>query len=105
MSPRRRLALVALAVVAALLVVGAGALSHLRRTPAAAVRQDQPGPVLLVPGYGGSTASLTVLAQALRAAGRQATVVQLPGDGTGDLHAQAERLKAAANTALSHGAS
>ena len=57
--------------------------------------QDQPGPVLLVPGYGGSTIGLEVLAQALRAQGREATVVPLPGDGTGDLRASADALEAA----------
>src|SRR5690349_23197763 len=55
------------------------------------VRQDDPGPVLLVPGYGGSTSALDVLAARLRSAGRQATVVRLPGDGTGALRDQAER--------------
>jgi triacylglycerol esterase/lipase EstA (alpha/beta hydrolase family) len=59
------------------------------------VEQSAPGPVLLVPGYGGSTGSLEVLATALRAAGRAATVVALPGDGTGDLRASAAALDAA----------
>ena len=57
--------------------------------------EQRPGPVLLVPGYGGSTAGLEVLAQALRAEGRVATVVPLPGDGTGDLRASADALEAA----------
>ena len=62
---------------------------------ALAAPQDEPGPVLLVPGYGGSTVGLEVLAQALRAQGREATVVPLPGDGTGDLRASADALEAA----------
>jgi triacylglycerol lipase len=66
-------------------------------TPAA---QDKPGPVLLVPGYGGSTDSLTVLAGRLRAAGRDATVVPLPGGGTGDLAGQADALGRAVDAAL-----
>ena len=49
------------------------------------VSQETPGPVLLVPGYGGGTAGLEVLADALRVQGREVTVVDLPGDNTGDL--------------------
>lgn len=58
-----------------------------------------PGPVLLVPGYGGSTSALTVLATALREHGRDAQVVDLPGDGTGDLRAQATALGKAVDDA------
>nr|WP_218860591.1 alpha/beta fold hydrolase [Petropleomorpha daqingensis] len=66
----------------------------------AAVSQDRPGPVLLVPGYGGSTQSLQSLADRLTASGRDATVVALPGDGTGDLRASAEALDEAATAVL-----
>jgi triacylglycerol lipase len=45
--------------------------------------------VLLVPGYGGGREALSVLAGRIRAAGRDAEVLTLPGDGTGDLRAQA----------------
>lgn len=55
-------------------------------------RQDRPGVVLLVPGYGGGVAGVTVLADRLRRAGRQATVVRLSGDGTDDLAVQARTL-------------
>ncbi|HEV7207878.1 MAG TPA: alpha/beta fold hydrolase [Mycobacteriales bacterium] len=65
----------------------------------AAVPQGQPGPVLLIPGYGGDTSSLSVLAARLAAAGRRVTVVPLPGDGTGDLNAQAQALAAAVRAA------
>ena len=68
---------------------------------AAPVPQDKPGPVLLVPGYGGSTSALDVLAARLRSAGRTATVVQLPGNGTGDLRDQAKALDRAARSAIS----
>lgn len=81
------------------LLVGIGAALLLSRSeptpPALAAPQDEPGPVLLVPGYGGSTVGLEVLAEALRAEGRVATVVPLPGDGTGDLRASADALDAA----------
>jgi pimeloyl-ACP methyl ester carboxylesterase len=70
----------------------------------APVRQDEPGPVLLVPGYGGSTSALDVLAARLRAAGRDATVVRLPGDGTGELRDQATVLGTAARAAIAGGA-
>ena len=64
------------------------------RRPAAveAAPQNQPGPVLLVPGYGGTGASLAPLRDALTAAGREVRVVPPVGDGTGDLRAQAEHL-------------
>jgi pimeloyl-ACP methyl ester carboxylesterase len=65
-----------------------------RTAPFAGAAQDTPGPVVLVPGYGGSTRSLERLAVKLRATGRTAVVFGLPGDGTGDLTAQARALGA-----------
>lgn len=107
MSRSRRLLLtgVGLAVVLALLGVAGALLSGRGTGPSGPpVAQDRPGPVLLVPGYGGSTASLEVLASRLRAAGRTATVVRLPGDGTGDLQAAAAPLREAADAAMAAGA-
>ncbi len=72
-------------------------------TPAA-VAQDQPGPVLLVPGYGGDTTALASLAAALQDRGRTAVVVTAVGDGTGDLREQASALDAAARAQLAAGA-
>ena len=63
----------------------------------------RPGVVLLVPGYGGSTALLDQLAAQIRAAGRTATVVQLAGDGTGDLTVQASVLNGYVNRAIGAG--
>ena len=63
----------------------------------------RPGVVLLVPGYGGSTASLDQLAARIRTAGRTATVVQLAGDGTGDLTVQARVLNGYVNRAIDAG--
>nr|WP_237448582.1 alpha/beta fold hydrolase [Nocardioides flavescens] len=60
------------------------------------VAQDDPGPVLLVPGYGGSTAALQVLTDQLSAEGRDARIVRPEGDGTGDLRQQAADLADAA---------
>jgi triacylglycerol esterase/lipase EstA (alpha/beta hydrolase family) len=100
---RRRLILAVLALVAAGLVI-AGTLVFTRTTgtartttPAAQLR---PGPVLLVPGYGGATGGLHALADRLSAAGRDATVVALPGNGTGDLGASANALGVAVSAAL-----
>lgn len=107
MSPARRLLLtgVAVAVVVALAAVLAVQLlggSGSRRT--ASVAQDRPGTVVLVPGYGGSTTALEVLADRLRAAGRTADVVSLPGDGTADLQTYVPVLDAAVQRALAAGA-
>jgi triacylglycerol esterase/lipase EstA (alpha/beta hydrolase family) len=82
-----------LAIVAVLIVT---ALS--RQTPA--IAQDKPGPVLLVPGYGGSTQGLSSLASRLRAQGKDVSVVALPGNGEGDLREQAKALGQAATATL-----
>jgi triacylglycerol esterase/lipase EstA (alpha/beta hydrolase family) len=60
--------------------------------------------VLLVPGYGGQTGSLSVLAARIRATGRRAIVVRLPGSGTGSLVTDAGVLSAAVMRALRGGA-
>jgi len=65
------------------------------------VAQDRPGPVLLVPGYGGSTASLQVLTDALSAGGRDARIVKPRGSGTEDLRDQAVDLGRAVDDVLS----
>jgi triacylglycerol esterase/lipase EstA (alpha/beta hydrolase family) len=99
---RRRLVLgcgaaVLIALVAGLVVVlahgsGRGALR--------AVPQELPGPVLLVPGYGGSTSGLSVLAARLREQGKDVEIVSLPGNAQGDLAAQARVLGTAAREAI-----
>jgi triacylglycerol lipase len=105
---RRRLVLGILAVlVAGVLAAVILVVVNRSQSPSRAagpVRQDQPGPVLLVPGYGGSTSALDVLAARLRAGGRPATVVRLPGDGTGELRDQAAVLDRAARSAIAAGA-
>jgi triacylglycerol esterase/lipase EstA (alpha/beta hydrolase family) len=85
-----------LAVVATVVVAAGGLLlagSPTGRTQRLAVAaQGTPGPVVLVPGYGGSTSGLDRLAAKLRATGRTVAVFHLPGDGTGDLREQARAL-------------
>lgn len=106
MSPSLRLLLQALALLAAILV-GFLLLARVLESetlPGRAAAQDALGPVLLVPGYGGSTGALEVLAASLRTAGRDARIVPLPGDGRGDLRESAAALKATADAALAAGA-
>jgi triacylglycerol lipase len=100
---RRRLVVTVLALAVVAVLVTGGALLLGRPSDAVGrepVSQARPGPVLLVPGYGGSTAALQPLADRLTAEGRDATVVDLPGDGTGDLGAAADALDEAADEAL-----
>jgi triacylglycerol lipase len=63
----------------------------------------RPGTVLLVPGYGGSTTALDVMAARIRRTGRTATVVNLVGNGTGDLTVQARVLNGYVNQAIGAG--
>ena len=103
LSPARRrlvLGLFAALVVGVLAIVGAVLVPRLTATTPAPANQAEPGPVLLVPGYGGSTTGLQALADALTAVGRDAAVVPLPGDGTGDMRESAALLGDAVDAAL-----
>ncbi len=66
--------------------------------------QGRLGPVLLVPGYGGDSGSLDVLAAKIRATGREAIVLRLPGSGTGSLITEAGLLNATAARVMRRGA-
>jgi triacylglycerol lipase len=106
LSPARRrlvLGLLTALVVAALAATAAIVVPRLTGDDAAPVSQGGQGPVLLVPGYGGSTASLQPLASRLRDAGRDVEVVAVPGDGTGDLRASADALDRAVDAAVERG--
>jgi triacylglycerol esterase/lipase EstA (alpha/beta hydrolase family) len=108
LSQRRRWLLVGVGATtaAALLVVGvAVVVSRVGGEGRVPPSQDRPGPVLLVPGFGGGVAGVTVLAGRLREAGRQAIVVRLPQDATGDLAGQARALDGYVEEALRGGAS
>lgn len=104
LSPaRRRLVLALLAGVAVLVLMAVAATVRQWQAGSADFQpaaQDVPGPVLLVPGYGGATSALEELAATLQARGRDATVVQLPGSATGDMREQADALDDAAVAAM-----
>ena len=111
LSRRRRLLLVSvvLVVVAAAATVAAvttatGRAAEPSATGLTGPAQDRLGPVILVPGYGGSTGALDVLASQIRATGRTALVLQLPGTGTGSLLADAALLNTAVEADLRQGA-
>lgn len=65
---------------------------------------SQPGPVFLVHGYGGTSASLSRLAAQIRATGRTAVLVDPVGDNTGDLGEQVAKLEASVAAAERAGA-
>ena len=89
LSPqRRRLVVVAVCLGVLLIMIIVIAVIRARSSAGEAVSQSEPGPVLLVPGYGNAS-SLEPLATALRSTGRTAVIVAPPGEGTGDLQAQA----------------
>ena len=106
MSPRRRILLIAAAAVAVLVLLVVVGVRVLGGSADDGPRPDQAvqGPVLLVPGYGGSQTALSRLAAQLTATGRTAQVLTLPDGGTGDLLKQVETLDAAVGRALDDGA-
>lgn len=94
LSPQRRRLILAVGGLTLLLIMTVAVIAIVRvvAPPAEPVPQTDPGPVLLVPGYGGNINSLQPLATAVRSAGRTAVIVEPIGDGTGDLREQAEHL-------------
>lgn len=102
LAPARRRFVLAVAalVLLAIGVTVAALIASGREAPVVPAAQDEPGPVLLVPGYGGGTAALEVLAAALRDEGRIVTIVDPPADGTGDLREQARHLGKVADRAM-----
>jgi triacylglycerol esterase/lipase EstA (alpha/beta hydrolase family) len=94
LSPRRRALVTALAVA---VVLAAAALAAGLGRPAGPAEPFGPAetPVLMVPGYNGTPASVGTLAARLRAEERRVVVVDLPDRGTGDLRTSALALGAA----------
>jgi len=101
LSPARRaLLLGGLAAAAAAVVVLTIAVTH--RGPASTTEPKDPlPPVVLVPGYGGVTTGLDLMTVALRNDGRFVQVVELGAASLGDLHEQAEIIKATVDDVLS----
>ncbi|MCW2761759.1 MAG: estB [Marmoricola sp.] len=89
---RRRLVLLVLAVVVVALVAGVGEVVVKRLAGGGIADQSRPGPVLVVPGYGGDTEDLAPLVDELRREGREAVVARPTEGGKGDLRVQAQRL-------------
>ena len=80
--------------VLALVVAVTATLAVLRSTDGpAAVDQRRPGPVVVVPGYGGRVATVAPLVAELRRHGRTVAVLRPADDGEGDLRAQARQLR------------
>jgi len=106
LSPRRRLLLSCVAVVIAVAgtVVAVAATRGGSAPDSGVPAQDQLGPVLLVPGYGGGRDGLLALADRIHETGRDAEVLTLSGDGTGDLLGQVEVLTEAVEAAYDRGA-
>ena len=104
-SRRRRV----LSALLGLAVVAAGATAYVTgrdpARPATVLPAQEPGPVLLVPGYGGATGPLGMLRNRLEREGRRVVVLDLPGDGTGDLREAARALAAAADAVVADGGS
>ncbi|HEY1919193.1 MAG TPA: hypothetical protein VGH27_26790 [Streptosporangiaceae bacterium] len=103
LSPRRKLYVSGMAIFAAVLVCLTGLAAGGVFAAPRHLSASRPGIVLLVPGYGGGTSALTVLAAKIRRTGRRAEVVSLPGNATGDLGVQAAALNTQVNTALRGG--
>ncbi len=105
LSPRRRMFVAgSCLVVAAVAAAGGLKAAGVFNGPAVRPSSSRPGVVVLVPGYGGSVTGLNVLAARIRKTGMTADVVRLPGNGTGDLAAQAVVLNGYVSRALRSGA-
>lgn len=96
-----------LAMIAVLVAVGTavtGALVREWGVPPRAEARDM-GTIVLVPGYGGERHALETLAIRLRVVARPTVVMALPGDGTGDLDAQAGAIDSTIRDLYRHGES
>lgn len=95
LSPARRQLLVGVGLLTAVAAVVVLTVAVLNRGPAAPAVANAETPVLLVPGYGGSTDGLEVMAEALQEDGRTVRIVELGIASLGDLHRQADLIDVA----------
>jgi triacylglycerol esterase/lipase EstA (alpha/beta hydrolase family) len=103
-GPRRRALLNGVVVLAIVAVLGGAFLWYQSEKQNTPPPQDRPGPVVLVPGYGGAAGSLEVLASRIRQTGRHASVLTPAEGGVGDLNRQATALEDHVSEVLSAGA-
>jgi hypothetical protein len=89
LSPRRRIFVSGTSVIVAALALAAGLQSAGAFSGQPSSLTSASGVVLLVPGYGGGIGGLDALADRIRSTGRTTQIVSMPGNGTGDLTAQA----------------
>ena len=101
LSPRRRLLVVAAALVVVAVAGVAVALRLAGPPERGAGTAPAATPVVLVPGYGGTPASLSVLERRLRTPLRPVVVADLPDRGTGEMDAS---LRALGRTVAATGA-
>lgn len=90
---RRRLVLTVLSGLVVIVVAVGGFLVVRGLVGGSGVSQDDPGPVVMVPGYGGDVSDMDPLVAAARGEGREVAVLDAPGDGTGDLRREARALR------------
>jgi triacylglycerol lipase len=101
LAPARRRFVIGVGALLALALVTVVVLTvHDRKPGVTPVAQGAQPPVLIVPGYGGSTTGLGALVDALRSEGRTVRVVGLGRTSTGDLHDQADVLDRAVRDVL-----
>lgn len=100
LSPPRRRLVVTLIVAVSVVVLAGGILAVRSAGGDDPVTQGEPGPVLVVPGYGGKVSSVDPIVAELKRQGRTVVVVTPTDGGTGDLRVQAKGLGVAANKAM-----
>ena len=83
-----------------LAAVGVAALLVVRNVGRGSADQSRPGPVIVVPGYGGTASDLDPLVAQLRRQGRTVVAFEPTEGATGDLRVQARRLADQATSAM-----